>query len=177
METTDIRQLRRRYLQQRHSDRFKDALFVWLDESYCNQQHVNKKVSSASLACMLFFLIPVVLPYSNAFFVPQTWFSDGMTVLLKNNGRRRRYVIVHAGCEEGRIGEPMIWEANTSKSVSDYHDNMNSKIFEDYMDNLCRHCAENGHKEVVFCMDNAKYRRREFTGSDCEQSRKTLNTQ
>lgn len=59
METADIRQSRRRYLQQRYSDRFKDVLFVWLDESYCNHQHVNKK----------------------------TWFSDGMTVLRKNNGQ------------------------------------------------------------------------------------------
>lgn len=87
VETADIRQSRRRYLQQRYSDRFKDVLFVWLDESYCNHQHVNKKVSIVSLACMLFFLIPVVFLYSNVFFVSQTWFSDGMTVLRKNNGQ------------------------------------------------------------------------------------------
>lgn len=48
VETPEIRQLRRRYLQQRYSDRFKNALFVWLDESYCNHQHVDKKVDYLS---------------------------------------------------------------------------------------------------------------------------------
>ncbi|KAG0199210.1 hypothetical protein BGX33_011800, partial [Mortierella sp. NVP41] len=143
VETAVIRQLRRRYLQQRYSDRFKNALFAWMDESYCNHQ--------------------------------QTWFSDGMTVFRKNNGRGRRYVIVHAGCQEGWIGEPKIWEASSSNTVPNYHENMNARVFEEYMDKLCQHCVEKGHKEVVVCMDNAKYHRREFTGPDCEQSRRTLS--
>ncbi|KAF9080744.1 hypothetical protein BGX23_001735 [Mortierella sp. AD031] len=52
---------------------------------------------------------------------------------------------------------------------------MNARVFEEYMDKLCQHCVEKGHKEVVVCMDNAKYHRREFTGPDCEQSRRTLS--
>ena len=99
-----------------------------------------------------------------------------MTVLRKNNGRGRRYVIVHAGCMEGWIGEPRIWEANSSSKVPDYHDNMNATIFEDYMDKLCRHCQDKGYEKVVFCMDNAKYHRREALDSDCdEKKRKTLS--
>jgi hypothetical protein len=99
-----------------------------------------------------------------------------MTVLRKNKGRGRRYVIIPAGCEEGWIGEPRIWEANSSSKVPDYHENMNARIFEEYMEELCGHCVEKGHREVVFCMDNAKYHRREALGSNTEESRKTLST-
>jgi hypothetical protein len=99
-----------------------------------------------------------------------------MTVLRKNNGRGRRYVIVHAGCEEGWIGEPKIWEANSSSKTPDYHENINARIFEEYMEELCRHCVEKGHREVVFRMDNAKYHRREALGSNTEENRKTLST-
>ncbi|KAG0086292.1 hypothetical protein BGZ93_000200 [Podila epicladia] len=44
IDTLEIRGLRRDYLKRRYSDDFKDALFVWLDESYCNQYHVCDKV-------------------------------------------------------------------------------------------------------------------------------------
>ncbi|KAF9091814.1 hypothetical protein BGX27_001960, partial [Mortierella sp. AM989] len=43
IDTLDIKRKRQYYLKERYSDKFKDALFVWLDESYCNQQHVAKK--------------------------------------------------------------------------------------------------------------------------------------
>ncbi|KAI8598981.1 hypothetical protein EDD21DRAFT_172704 [Dissophora ornata] len=59
---------------------------------------------------------------------------------------------------------------------SDYHENMNTKIFEDYTEKLCRHCMDVSYKEVVFCMGNAKYHRREFIRSAGEETRKTLST-
>ncbi|KAF9947605.1 hypothetical protein BGZ72_010427 [Mortierella alpina] len=48
---------------------------------------------------------------------------------------------------------------------SDYHENMNSSIFEKYLDDLCRHCKDElGFPSVVFVMGNAKYHRREYRG-------------
>lgn len=44
VETYDIKKKRREYLQKRYSEEFKDAMFVWLDESYCNQHHTKSKV-------------------------------------------------------------------------------------------------------------------------------------
>lgn len=44
IETPDIKAKRRYYLKQRYSDEYRDAIFVWLDESYCNQHHVTSKV-------------------------------------------------------------------------------------------------------------------------------------
>ncbi|KAG0326224.1 hypothetical protein BGZ99_009850 [Dissophora globulifera] len=43
VKAAEIKELQRRYLQQRHSDKLKDALFVWQDESYCSHQHVNRR--------------------------------------------------------------------------------------------------------------------------------------
>lgn len=51
IETADIKAKRSYYLRERESDKFKDALFVWLDESYCNQHHVNSMVSWICIAC------------------------------------------------------------------------------------------------------------------------------
>jgi hypothetical protein len=131
IETEDIKRKRRYYLQERYSDKYKNSLFVWIDESYCNQHHVNN----------------------------MSWYTEGMTVKRSNKGRR--YIIVHAGSEQGWMGEPKIWVANDPSG--DYHKNMNSEAFEEYFRELCRFCEKNGHRKVVFCMDNAKYHRREAT--------------
>jgi len=93
-----------------------------------------------------------------------------MTVFQKNgNNRGRRYVIVHAGCIDGWVGEPLIWEAKTG-SKGDYHDNMNATIFEEYMEKLCLACKEKGYSKIVFCMDNAKYHRREYQDPEKKQA-------
>ncbi|CAO3568837.1 unnamed protein product [Mortierella alpina] len=130
-ETSDIKMKRRRYLQERYSAKYKDALFVWLDESYIHHHHVHNK----------------------------SWFSDGMTVLRKNKGRR--WCIIYAGGEYGWMGNPWIWEADSRSA--DYHENMNATMFEKYMKALCRWCkTKYPEKKVVFCMDNAKYHRRKY---------------
>lgn len=85
-----------------------------------------------------------------------------MTVARKVKGKR--YCILHAGWMYGWIGEPRVWPAKYG-GTSDYHENMNSSIFEKYLDDLCRHCKDElGFPSVVFVMDNAKYHRREYQG-------------
>ena len=44
IETLDIATKRRHYLRERYSDKYKDSLFVWLDESYIHHHHVHNKV-------------------------------------------------------------------------------------------------------------------------------------
>lgn len=97
-----------------------------------------------------------------------------MTVARKGT-KGRRYVLLHAGCENGWIGEPRVWEANSTSK--DYHENMNSAIFEEYMESLCKFCKDKGHEKVVFCMDNAKYHRREAQLPDTPEgvANKTLS--
>ncbi|KAG0357812.1 hypothetical protein BGZ54_000178, partial [Gamsiella multidivaricata] len=43
VETEDTKAKRWHYLQGRRSDKYKDAVFVYSDEFYCNQNHVNSK--------------------------------------------------------------------------------------------------------------------------------------
>ncbi|KAG0369590.1 hypothetical protein BGZ54_009468, partial [Gamsiella multidivaricata] len=43
VETEDIKAKGRHYLRERRSDKYKDAAFVYLDGSYCDQNHVNNK--------------------------------------------------------------------------------------------------------------------------------------
>jgi hypothetical protein len=54
---------------------------------------------------------------------------------------------------------------------------MNSAIFEEYMESLCKFCKDKGHEKVVFCMDNAKYHRREAQHPDTPEgvTNKTLS--
>ncbi|KAF9939998.1 hypothetical protein BGZ70_006380, partial [Mortierella alpina] len=98
--------------------------------------------------------------YEGALF---SWFSDGMVVLRKNKGKR--YCIIYAGCEDGWVGEPWVWQADCD--TADYHQNMNADIFENYMKALCKWCKNKyGDRKVVFCMDNARYHRREHQGDN-----------
>jgi len=90
--------------------------------------------------------------------ISKSWFTPGMTVYRRKRGRR--YIIVHAGSKEGWVGEPKIWVANEHNE--DYHKSMNALAFEEYFEELCRHCKqEREYPKVVFCMDNASYHRRE----------------
>ncbi|KAG0196234.1 hypothetical protein BGX28_010389, partial [Mortierella sp. GBA30] len=43
IDTPEIKLKRRLYLKERYSAKYKDALFVWLDESYVNHHHVHNK--------------------------------------------------------------------------------------------------------------------------------------
>lgn len=130
IDTRDIKEKRKTYLQGLRSVENEDALFVYLDESYCNQNHVS----------------------NNAWYIP------GQTVVRRSKGKR--YCILHAGSVYGWIGEPRVWPAKYG-GTSDYHQNMCSAIFEDYLQELCQHCHDAGFAKVVFVMDNASYHRRE----------------
>jgi hypothetical protein len=82
---------------------------------------------------------------------------------------------VHAGGASGWIGDPSVFEANSSSG--DYHSNMNAEIFEEYLERLCLHCYRSGYSKVVFCKDNAKYHRREYNDPNISMDtcRKTLS--
>ncbi|KAG0284495.1 hypothetical protein BGZ98_005904, partial [Dissophora globulifera] len=92
-------------------------------------------------------------------------FSDTMTVFRKN--KSRCWCIIYAESEDGWVGSLWIWEAGTSSA--DHHENMNVSMFEKYMTTLCQWCKANyPEKKVVFCMDNAKFRRREYQANPAQ---------
>jgi len=85
---------------------------------------------------------------------------------VRRMNKGKRYCIIHAGCKYGWIGTPRVWPARYG-GTGDYHENMNSTIFDAYFDELCRHCRDDLKlPRVVFVMDNAKYHRTEYRGYD-----------
>ncbi|KAI8606671.1 hypothetical protein EDD21DRAFT_348873 [Dissophora ornata] len=78
---------------------------------------------------------------------------------------------------DGWVGNLRVWEASNS-SGSDYHNDMNAGMFEDYMGELFRSYEEKGHNKVVFCMDNVKHYWCEShpQGSPDDEASRTLST-
>jgi hypothetical protein len=158
VDTPDIILKRRHYLRERYSDKYAGALFVWLDESYIHHHHVHNKVQAIGSKGSTVPSCIVFISFSFLFHPIQSWFSHKMTVLRKNKGRR--WCIIYAGSEEGWMGTPWVWEADNRSA--DYHENMNANMFEQYMTALCDWCKTHyPGRKIVFCMDNAKYHRRE----------------
>ena len=69
-------------------------------------------------------------------------------------------MILHAGGAEcGWVGEPLVEQAKTSNG--DYHKNMDSEMFLDYFEKLCKWMKERfRRRKVVFHMDNASYHKK-----------------
>lgn len=82
---------------------------------------------------------------------------------------------MHAGGSSGWVGDPLVFEANSGGG--DFRENMTASLFEEYMEKLCQHCRKKRIMKVVFCMDNAKYHRREYQylGAIEGASHKTLS--
>ena len=134
VETESIRRQRETYLRLRKKirDEEPDTIEVWLDESYCNQNHVAQR----------------------------SWLGEKETV-KRASGKGPRWMILHAGSAEcGWIGEPLVEQAKKTSS-DDYHKNMDSAMFLDYFEKLCK-CVEKRFpkRKVVFHMDNASYHKR-----------------
>lgn len=93
-----------------------------------------------------------------------------MMVLHKNKGHH--WCIIYAGSEEGWMGKPWVWEANSHSA--DYHENMNGNMFEHYMTALCEWCkTKYPGRKIVFCMDNAKYHHHEYQAHPTDEATST----
>jgi Chromo (CHRromatin Organisation MOdifier) domain len=145
IETPAIKRWRLQYLQDRNRIRTQEpgTIEIWMDESYCNQNHVARK----------------------------SWYRKGDTV-KRRQGKGKRWIIVHAGGSCGWVGDPMVFDPAASGGSSnnnnggndndDYHSNMNSEIFQKYFEKLCRWMKDRYGKQrkVVFHMDNASYHKK-----------------
>jgi hypothetical protein len=132
IETTAIKRWRSWYLHERTRIRTQEpnTIEIWLDESYCNQNHVAR--------------------YS--------WYGKGDTVKRKK-GKGRRWVIVYAGGPEcGWVGNPEVFEGCSTGDYHENMDSERFlKYFEKlciWMRN------KYGERKVVFHMDNAPYHKK-----------------
>lgn len=82
-------------------------------------------------------------------------FLDGFSTGLKNpSGKGRRLIVTHIGSEEGFLENGLlIFEG---KKTTDYHDEMNATVFEDWFAKILNCLPTN----CVVVMDNASYHSR-----------------
>lgn len=80
----------------------------------------------------------------------------------------RRYIILHAGSEKGFVeGASLIFKSG--KSTGDYHGEMNSKNFENWIEN---HMLPALEEPSIIIMDNASYHSRQINKMPTKSSKK-----
>lgn len=85
----------------------------------------------------------------------RTWQDDSVKSVKNTNSEGKRFMILHAGNEDGFISESGLIFSTKSKSA-DYHDNMNSENFEKWFMELLPKLEE----PSIIVLDNAPYHSR-----------------
>ena len=86
----------------------------------------------------------------------KTWQDESESTRCKKTGDGARYVVLHCGNSNGFVKDAsLIFKAN--KKTGDYHDNMNSKNFENWFKTQL---IPNLEEPTVIIMDNASYHSR-----------------
>lgn len=145
LERKDITAARATFLRKMHNVRKEDIRrpIIYLDETWVNQNH-SKKFIWQSLDDKCGLKVPI--------------------------GKGSRLIICHAGSEKfGFInGSELIFEGKKGKSMSDYHQEMNSTIFKEWFINMLTSLEEG----CIIVMDNASYHSKYKEGVPNSKSRK-----
>lgn len=135
MERQDIVLWRRRYLTSIRKFRAEGRKVYYLDETWVNAGHTKQNIWEDT----------TVLTARQAF-------VEGVSTGLKNPaGKGRRLIILHIGSEDGFVENGLLFFE--SKKTGDYHEDMNSEVFTEWMRNVLPFLEANS----VIVMDNAPY--------------------
>lgn len=140
IERNEISTWRYRYLTSIKSFRNEQRKIFYLDETWVNEGHSKTKV-----------WVDTNIHSRRQAFV------EGITTGLKNpTGKGKRLIVTHIGSEDGFVeGGLHVFE---SKKTGDYHEDMNSVVFEDWFSDILEKLPEN----AVIVMDNAPYHSRKI---------------
>lgn len=118
------------------------------------REYVNNATSESPLDVVFLDETWIFQHGSNAL---QTWHDSNVkSVWSKRSSECKRYIIVHAGNKDGFIdGAGLIF--STKNKSADYHDNMNSELFEKWMG---EQLLPRLKKPSLIIMDNARYHSR-----------------
>jgi hypothetical protein len=83
----------------------------------------------------------------------KSWQDGSMATTSKKTGDGCRYIVLHAGKEDGFVENAGLIFKSTTRSV-DYHDNMNRKNFENWFKT---ELIPNLEEPSLIIMDNASY--------------------
>lgn len=138
LESDEIVCWRRKYLRSIKQYRREQKKIFYLDETWINEGYIvsklwqDKNITSARQA-----------------------FIEGLSTGIKvPSGKGKRLIIVHIGSEEGFLKEGLL--TFQSINTGDYHEDMNSNVFEDYFGEMIKYLPA----DSVVVMDNASYHSR-----------------
>jgi|SRR5579872_2984095 len=150
LESDEIVCWRRKYLRSIKQFRNEQKKIFYLDETWINQGYVvkqmwqDKNITSARQA-----------------------FIEGLSTGIKvPSGKGKRLIITHIGSEEGFLNEGLL--SFQSCRTGDYHEDMNSDVFEDYFGEMVKYLPANS----VVVMDNASYHSRQIEKTPTSSWRK-----
>ncbi|XP_026319497.1 uncharacterized protein LOC113229996 [Hyposmocoma kahamanoa] len=96
-------------------------------------------------------------------------FLEGLTTGLQNPvGKGKRLIISHVGSEEGFVDDGLLI-LESKKKTEDYHDEMNSEHFEEWLRGILPRLKENS----VLVLDNAPYHSRKLEQTPSSAWRKS----
>lgn len=138
LERDEIVCWRRQYLRNIKQYRREQKKVFYLDETWINEGYIvqnmwqDKNITSARQA-----------------------FIEGLSTGIKvPSGKGKRLIITHIGSEEGFLKEGLLTFESTR--TGDYHEDMNSDVFEDYFGEMIKFLPASS----VVVMDNASYHSR-----------------
>lgn len=130
--------MRRRYLKTIKQYRNEGRIIYYLDETWINEGHTKQKVWT-----------------DNNIVSRRRAFVEGLSTGLKNpSGKGKRLIILHVGSESGFVNDGLL--LFEGKKTSDYHEEMNAAVFEEWFSALLNKLPNN----AVIVMDNASYHSR-----------------
>lgn len=125
IERYDISAWRHRYLREIASKRLKGKPIIYLDETYIHKPYKPKKC----------------------------WQGPAISGVVENISSGKRYIIVHAGSENGPVPNSLLVFSTKSK-MADYHHYMNAANFNKW---LQEKLMPNLNEPSLIVMDNASY--------------------
>lgn len=129
---------RRQYLREIRTLRAAGKTIFYLDETWLNEAHIVSKVWQDK-----------TIKNSR-----QAWLQGLSTGLTVPIGKGRRLIITHIGSDQGFVDGGLL--EFVSKSTKDYHEEMNSDVFEEYFSQMLDLIPTNS----VIVLDNASYHSR-----------------
>ena len=129
-ERADLVSARSRYLRLVKQKREEGYDIKYLDETFVNEHHTKEK----------------------------EWTStDGMLGRIVPSSKGKRLIIAHVGGKDGFVPDTSLVFKSISTDNRDYHTEMNSEVFENWMKDTVLPAA---NKPSCFVMDNASYHNR-----------------
>lgn len=149
-EKNEIICWRRRYLRSTKKLRQENKKIYYLDETWVNAGHVVSKVWTDTTVT-----------------TARDAFIKGLSTGLKApSGKGKRLIVLHIGSDDGFVEDGLL--VFESKKTGDYHEEMNSQVFEEWFQKILPHLED----DCIIVLDNASYHTRKLEKNPTSATKK-----